>query len=412
MTEKKIGLLLGDEEDWPTAIEEIARRAGGHYEFGGKKVDLSVERVRIHPFSLQHGTTYSLVIDRLAYWHFAPREWLKKAALMNGTYLLNNPFTFQSMEKHSAYCAMMRLGLNIPETWFLPPKKGPDTDKYRRTAAKYHDLFDLPAIAESIGYPVFMKPFDGGGWRGVTRVNNEAELMAAYDASEEDLMHVQKGLDNFDVFVRSLGIGPQVRSFKYDPDEPQHGRYVIEKDFIDADTTWEAQAITRIINAFFCWDFNSCEAILKDDVLWPMDFANACPDVALTSLHYYFPWAMGALWSWCVYCAVTDRPMHATMDIRPYLDIADSERSQQEKLVAYIELADAHLETERFGEFRATVMANLDEIVWNYIGSPDFDRLIVDTVKGMFPEHEHDQFIEHYRSIFARWLRDENASTD
>lgn len=405
---KKVGLLLGDEEDWPRALEGLARRMGKNYLYQNNSIDVDVERVRIHPFSLQHGTSYSLVIDRLAYWHFTPREWLKKAALMNDLYLLNNPFTFQSMEKHSAYCAMMRLGMNVPETWFLPPKVGPDNKKYGTTASKYHDLFDLPEIAKNIGYPVFMKPFDGGGWRGVTKVDNEAELLAAYDASETELMHVQKGLDNFDVFVRSLGIGPDVRSFKYDPDQPQHLRYVLEDNFIDDETQWEAQVTTKVINAFFRWDFNSCEAIYKDGRLWPMDFANACPDIAITSLHYYFPWAISSLWAWSVFCMVTERPMHVTMDIRPFIDIADSDRSYKEKLTEYGKLADQHLETERYWDFRHTALKHLDEVMWEFVCSPEFDNIIVTTVQELFPAHEHEQFISHYRGLLGKWAQDNN----
>lgn len=405
---KKVGLLLGDEEDWPRALEGLAGRMGKHYHYQNNSIDVDVERVRIHPFSLQHGTSYSLVIDRLAYWHFTPREWLKKAALMNDLYLLNNPFTFQSMEKHSAYCAMMRLGMNVPETWFLPPKIGPDNNKYGTTASKYHDLFDLPEIAKNIGYPVFMKPFDGGGWRGVTKVDNEAELLAAYDASETELMHVQKGLDNFDVFVRSLGIGPDVRSFKYDPDQPQHLRYVLEDNFIDDDTQWEAQVTTKVINAFFRWDFNSCEAIYKDGRLWPMDFANACPDIAITSLHYYFPWAISSLWAWSVFCMVTERPMHVTMDIRPFIDIADSDRNYKEKLTEYGKLADQHLDTERYWDFRHTALKHLDEVIWEFVRSPEFDNIIVTTVQELFPVHEHEQFINHYRGLLGKWVQDNN----
>lgn len=408
MSYKKIGLLLGDEEDWPRALEGFARRMGRNYHFQERSIDVDVERVRIHPFNLQHGTSYSLVIDRLAYWHFTPREWLKKAALMNDLYLLNNPFTFQSMEKHSAYCAMLRLGLNVPETWFLPPKVGPDNKKYGETAGKYHDLFDLPEIANQVGYPLFMKPFDGGGWRGVTRVTNEEELLKAYDESETDLMHIQKGIDNFDVFVRCLGIGPEVRSFKYDPDQPQHARYVIEDNFIGPDTQWEAITTTKVINAFFRWDFNSCEAILKDGVLWPMDFANACPDIAITSLHYYFPWAIKSLWSWSLFCLLSDRPMHTTMDINPYLAIADSDRSFHEKLDAYGKLADQHLDTERYFEFKDKVLGHMDEVMWEFVNSEEFDQIIVHTIQGMFPAHEHEEFINHYRSIFARWLNEQN----
>lgn len=409
MANKKLGLLLGDEEDWPTAFEGLARWMGGSVAWQGNTTNVDVERVRIHPFSLQHGTSYSLVIDRLAYWHFTPREWLKKAALMNDLYLLNNPFTFQSMEKHSAYCAMMRLGLNVPETWFLPPKIGPDNKKYSETSAKYHDFFDLPEIAKNIGYPLFMKPFDGGGWRGVTKVDNEAELMAAYNESDQELMHIQKGLDNFDVFVRCLGIGPDVRSFKYDPDQPQHLRYVLEDKFVDDETNWEALTTTKVINAFFRWDFNSCEAIYKGGRLWPMDFANACPDIALTSLHYYFPWAISSLYAWSTFCMATERPMNVTMDTKPFLKIADSDRSFKEKLVEYGKLADQHLDTDRYWEFRHTSLKHLDEVTWNFVKSAEFDQIIVSTVQSTFPEYEHEQFINHYRGLIHRWINDQNG---
>ncbi|MCB0034657.1 MAG: hypothetical protein KDE51_11580, partial [Anaerolineales bacterium] len=170
MAAKKIGLLIGDENDWPTTFEQLIHRLGTTLTYRGQTHEVDVDRIRIHPFPLGASTNYNVVIDRLAYWHYQPREWLKKAALLNNTYMLNNPFTFQSMEKHSAYCAMIRLGLNIPETWLIPTKGGPkdeDKDKkYAITAERYHDLFDLPSIANQIGYPLFMKPFDGGGWRG------------------------------------------------------------------------------------------------------------------------------------------------------------------------------------------------------------------------------------------------------
>ena len=82
---------------------------------------------------------------------------------MDDVYLLNSPFTFQSMEKHAAYCAMMRLGLKVPETVLVPYKNPLDNAKWAYTAARYNQPFDLDAIAEPMGYPLFMKPYDGGG---------------------------------------------------------------------------------------------------------------------------------------------------------------------------------------------------------------------------------------------------------
>ena len=76
------------------------------------------------------------MIDRLAYWYYHPREWLKKVALMDDVYLLNRPFTFQAMEKHAAYCAMMRLGLQVPDTVLVPYKNPLDHAKYAYTAER------------------------------------------------------------------------------------------------------------------------------------------------------------------------------------------------------------------------------------------------------------------------------------
>lgn len=399
---RKIGLLLSDEDDWPTAIEALAQRFLKPIK-QGNTYDVELERIRIHPFNLRDDTSYHLVIDRLAWWHVNPREWLKKAALVNKVYLLNNPFTFQSMEKHSAYSAMIRFGLNIPETVLLPPKQGPDTEKYRRTAARYHDMFDLPKVAETMGYPLYMKPFDGGGWRGVSRIDNVNDLMRAYDESGSTVMHLQKGLDNFEVFVRSLGIGPQVISLNYDPAQPMHGRYQIDHSFLDETRGREARIITKVINAVFRWDFNSCEAILKDGVLYPIDFANACPDIALTSLHYYFPWAIKALLAWSLYCIASERKVHITMDLDPYFEIADSDRSYWEKLEAYEKLADKHFDSDAFEDFKHKKLQGLDEAMWDYVGSKEFDDLLVYNVKLTFPAHEHEQYIAHFRGIMKHW---------
>ncbi|MGB1253291.1 MAG: ATP-grasp domain-containing protein [Candidatus Promineifilaceae bacterium] len=411
MTTKKIGLLLGDENDWPSAFEGLHSRLNRSINYRGSSYNIDVERIRIHPFKLTAPANYNVVIDRLGYWHYNPREWLKKAALMNGTYLLNNPFTFQSMEKHSAYCAMERMGMHIPETWLIPQREAPadKPEKYAVTAERYHDLFDLPAIAAEIGYPLYMKPFDGGGWRGVSRVNDAEELMEAYNSSGQMLMHLQQGLDNFDVFVRSLAIGPQVISLNYDPAQPQHGRYVIDHGFLSAEKGTEAQSITKIINAFFRWDFNSCEAILKNGILHPIDFANACPDIAVTSLHYYFPWAIKSLLAWSIFSAVSARPMDIAMDPTEYFVIADSGASYEEKIAQYTALADAHLQTEEFNAFRATQLGDLDAIMWEYIGSADFDHMLLETIRGQFPAHEHDEFIAHYRGIMQHW-RDANPA--
>jgi len=408
-TRHLIGLLLGTEDDWPTAFEEILRRLGPVTGPDGSQHAFDTERITIEPFSLRYRPRYQLVIDRLAYWYYVPREWLKKVAMMDGVYLLNSPFTFQSMEKHAAYCAMMRLGLKVPETVLVPYKNPVDNARYAYTSARYNKPFDLDEIAERIGYPLFMKPYDGGAWRGVSRIRNRTELHAAYDASGEMLMHLQKAID-FDVFARSLSIGAETMVMRFQPDQPMHQRYAVEHSFLSPEAGSEVVTIGRLVNAFFKWEFNSCETLVAGGEVYPIDYANACPDVALTSLHYYFPWAMKALIKWCVFALVTGRKANLDLDTDRYFTVADEPGlSYQEKLAIYRGLADAYFDSERYYDFCATRLPRLDEVVLDWVASPGFDQLLIRTVKAVYPEHEHDQFIAHLRGLTDLWVRDETA---
>jgi hypothetical protein len=291
-TTHSIGLLLGTEEDWPTAFETLIGRLGTIGGPGGSRHRIEVQRLTIEPFDLRDRPRHELVVDRLAYWYYHPREWLKKVALMDDVYLLNSPFTFQSMEKHAAYCAMIRCGLKVPRTVLVPFKRPPDNARFAYTAAKYNRSFDLDEVAERVGYPLFMKPYDGGQWVGVSRIADGAALHRAYDASGERLMHLQAAIDGYDVFARSLSIGPETMVMRFRPEEPLHNRYAVSHDFLTPKVGDEVVAISRLINAFFRWEFNSCECLVRGDEVFPIDYANACPDIGLTSLHYYFPWAI------------------------------------------------------------------------------------------------------------------------
>ena len=405
-----IGLLLGTEEDWPRAFEEILRRLGPVAGPGGSRHVFGSERITIEPFDLRYRPRYALVIDRLAYWYYVPREWLKKVALMDDVYLLNSPFTFQSMEKHAAYCAMMRLGLKVPDTVLVPYKNPVDNARYAYTAARYNQPFDLDAIAQRIGYPLFMKPYDGGAWRGVSRIRDQAELHAAYDASGEMLMHLQKAVDHYDVFARSLSIGAETMVMRFQPDQPMHSRYAVDHSFLSAEAGTEVVTIGRLVNAFFRWELNSCETLVADGEIYPIDYANACPDLALTSLHYYFPWAIKALVKWCVFVLVTGRRPKLDLETDRYFAIADQPgASYGDKLAAYAQLSDAYFESERYHDFCASSLAHLDEIVLDWVAGPDFDQLLVQTVREVYPEHEHDRFIAHLRGLLGLWVDNEGA---
>ena len=402
-----IGLLLGAEEDWPTAFETLIARLGTVRGPRRTKHRIASERITIEPFDLRDKPRYSLVIDRLAYWYYLPREWLKKVALMDDVYLLNSPFTFQAMEKHAAYCAMLRLGLKIPATVLVPHKDPPDNPRFAYTASRYNLPFDLDEIAEGIGYPLFMKPYDGGQWVGVSRIRDRDELHSAYDASGRRLMHLQASVEGYDVFARSLSIGAETMVMHFRPEAPMHDRYAVDHGFLSEQAGFETVTISRLVNAFFRWEFNSCECLVRGGEVHPIDYANASPDVALTSLHYYFPWAMKALLRWSVFCVVTGRRPRVDLDTRRYFAIGDrDDLSYEEKLAEYRGLADDYFQTDRYEEFCATSLAHVDELVLDWIASPEFDALLIRTVRETYPPHEHEAFAAHFRGLVGQWVRE------
>jgi hypothetical protein len=405
-----IGLLLGTEDDWPTAFEQYLRRLKPQIRRDGQIHEVATERVTIEPFDLRQPVRHALVIERLAYWYDHPREWLKKIALMDHAYLLNNPFTFQSMEKHAAYCAAIRLGFDVPETWLLPHKVPPKNERFAPTAARYNRAFDLHAVGEQVGYPMYMKPFHGGGWVNVTRIGNPTELKRAYDASGLELMHVQAGVEGYDIFTRGLAIGPQTMVMHYDPMRPLHLRYQVDHGFLAPELGNEIVTFGLLIGAFFRWEFNSFEVIVRDGRGYPIDFANATPDMALISLHYYFPWAIIALAKWSLYCVATGRPMQLDTQVSRWYAVADDpDRSWDEKLVAYRALIDEYYEVDRFAEFCDHHLSSAEDCMRAYVDSPEFDDLLVSTVQRAFPAHEHDQFVAHYRGLLGAWVADRPA---
>ena len=404
--EHLIGLLLGTEDDWSTTYERLVA-ALGPIRHRGEAHELRTERVTIEPFDLRARPRHALVIDRLGWWYYAPREWLKKVALMDDVYLLNNPFTFQAMEKHSAYCAMMRLGLKVPATWLIPHKQPPDNPRFYATASRYNQPFSLEEIGDAVGYPAYLKPFDGGQWVGVTRVGGREELQARYDESGQRLMHLQAAIEGFDVFARSLSIGAETMVMHFDPDRPMHDRYRVAHDFLSPELGREVVTISRLVNAFFRWEFNSCETIVRGTEAYPIDYANASPDVSLISLHYYFPWTIRALVRWTAFCTVTGRPAGIGQGTRPYFEIGDGDLPYGEKLERYRELADAYFERDEYEAFCAESLAQLDELVLAHFAGGEFDALLVDTVRGTFPAHEHEAMIAHYRGLVGAWVADQ-----
>ena len=400
---RKIGLSLGADICWPICFEDIVTQLDLALELGGDTVRFEVDRLTIAPFDLQQEVNHDVVVDRLTHWYHPSREWIKKAVIMDGLYVFNNPWSVQSMEKQTTYCALMRLGVPIPKTVLIPPKEYESSPDLEPTLEKYAELFSLEQLADTVGYPSFMKPYDGGGWVGVSKIDDPEAMQAAYDESGKFVMHLQEGIVPYEHFVRCIGLGPQIRVVSYDPSAPLHERYRPDTDFLSAEDVSVLEDLTLTINAMFGWDFNSCEALLKDNVWRPIDFANPCPDSQINSLQFHFPWVVISKIRWALFCAATKRPMRQNLDWQTYWDIAERDLPYRDKLRAYAEQARRHFDSDRFAAFCDQHLSHLDEVARDYFGTPAAKEAIGSKVRAVFPEHEWEEFTERFWTSIQSW---------
>jgi hypothetical protein len=84
----------------------------------------------------------------------------------------------------------------------------------------------------------------------------------------------------------------------------------------------------------------------------------------------------------------------------------DPSMSYGDKLAAYRRLADEYFETERYEEFCARHLSQVDEIVYDWVTSDEFRALLRETVRATYPVHEHEKFLAHFGGLIDAWVRD------
>jgi hypothetical protein len=273
----KIGVLVGREETFPPAlIKEINSRQSG----------AKAEYVKLGGVRMAEECDYDVIIDRIS--HEIPfyRSYLKTAVLA-GAKVINNPFWWTADDKFFNYSLATRLGIAIPRTVLLPQKaykEGVVSESLRNL--KYP--LDWQEILDYVGLPAFIKPFDGGGWRGVSRVNTYEELMEKYDASGTDCMVLQEYIP-FDRYVRSYCVGKkEVFPMPYDP---IGHRYLVVDNYLDPQTEERVRRETTLINEALGYDINTVEFAIHDGVPYAIDYMNPAPDADWWSVGtVYFKW--------------------------------------------------------------------------------------------------------------------------
>jgi hypothetical protein len=240
----------------------------------------------------------------------------------------------------------------------------------------------------------------------VSRLENESALRETYDQSGKLVMLLQKAVDPFDRFVRCIGLGPQTHVVLYDPKAPLHDRYTMETDFLSPEERDLIDGTTLIINAFFRWDFNSCELLHNDGTWYPIDFANPCPDSQVTSLHYHFPWLIKANIRWATFAATTQRRLRP-LEWTRFFDAVAEGMTLRERVDALLPLVHEHFQTEAFGEFCEEHLGHLDEVTHEWFGTDDARDAVRRKVAALFPPHEVEGFTETFYQRIQRWRADD-----
>ncbi len=270
---KKIGILFGKERSFPDAF--IAR-------INSKNIDgIFAEPVLINKVQQGENSGYAVIIDRISQDVPFYRAYLKNAALC-GTAVINNPFWWSADEKFFNNCLATKIDVPVPKTVILPSYALPPDTSYQSFSNLAYPL-NWDAIFTYIGFPAYMKPFAGGGWKNVYKVTDTDDLFAKHAETGELVMLLQEEII-FDEYYRCYCIGGKhVRIMPYEPRNPHHLRY--SANFTpDAERYALMEDIVLKINKYLGYDFNTVELALRDGVPYAIDFCNPAPDAELTSV--------------------------------------------------------------------------------------------------------------------------------
>jgi hypothetical protein len=271
---KKIGILFGQETTFPPAFVE---RVNAKEEKG-----ITAEFVKIDKVVQGELSGYDVIIDRISQDVPFYRAYLKNAAV-SGTAVINNPFWWSADEKFFNNALMTKLGVAVPKTVLLPSNQHPDdTDANSFRNLNYPMNWD--AIFSYIGFPAFFKPFAGGGWKNVYRLNSPEDFFKAYKETGQLVMMLQEEI-NFTEYFRCYSLDRKdFHIMRYDPKQPHHLRYVQNPEPVDKTLMEKINKTITIISNSLGYDFNTIELAVRDGIPYAIDFCNPAPDADKNSV--------------------------------------------------------------------------------------------------------------------------------
>jgi glutathione synthase/RimK-type ligase-like ATP-grasp enzyme len=284
---KKIGILFGMENTFPPAVVE---------KINSMKADgVTAEFVKVGGIRMDEPRKYDVIIDRISQDIPFYRAYLKNAAL-HGTIVVNNPFWWTADDKFFNYSLAHKLGVAIPPTVILPHNKHPESTTDQSMRNLIYPL-NWEEIFAYVGFPAFLKPYSGGGWKHVYKVHSPEEFFHYYNQTGDLCMTLQHGVE-FEEYYRCYVIGQEkVHIMQYDPKAPFHERYVkgnpppssakLRQRIVD-----DALTLCRALG----YDLNTVEFAVEGGVPYAIDFMNPAPDADVNSVgRENFEWVVNAV---------------------------------------------------------------------------------------------------------------------
>lgn len=276
---KKVGILVGREVTFPAAMIESINEKG--------KGKVMAEMAKFGGIRLDEEKKYDVIIDRIS--HEVPyyRGTLKRMAL-EGTHVINNPFWWSADDKFFNFALASKLGVAIPKTVLLP-QHSYIKDINSESLRNLEFPVDWKGIVEYTGLPAFLKPFDGGGWKNVSKIESIEQLWYEYNQTGTLCMTLQEGID-FDQFVRCYCVGKEnVLIMPYDPTKPYLSgeQYVRDPDYLAPKLRARVEKDVRTICNALGYELNTVEFAIKDEIPYAIDFMNPAPDAELASVGEY-----------------------------------------------------------------------------------------------------------------------------